>query len=146
MLIHAIESEIYDIIAEHDRFRCGRLFNGRAEFGEAMVPVRSLLIRSLMQKVFSIQNKKKRGFRPFAPSILKNYVAEYFDEDDVPFMERFFQSEGKTGIHSGCHHVDGTAGCSLDRSQHRDAINLMRRSKKPDTHFANTSTVRTSQL
>jgi carbamoyltransferase len=52
----------------------------------------------------------RESFRPFAPSILKEYVSEYFEWDDiVPFMEKVIPiKEVKTFTHSGCTHVDGT--------------------------------------
>ena len=49
-------------------------------------------------------------FRPFAPSILREYVAEYFEKvDNVPFMEKVFQiKESKREPLSAVTHVDGS--------------------------------------
>jgi len=54
--------------------------------------------------------KKRESFRPFAPSILRECVNEYFLQDDtVPFMEKVFDI--KTEKHMeipAVTHVDGT--------------------------------------
>ena len=54
--------------------------------------------------------KRRESFRPFAPSILKEYVAEYFTKvEDVPFMEKVFpiKPEKQASI-PAVTHVDGT--------------------------------------
>lgn len=50
------------------------------------------------------------SFRPFAPSILKEYVSEYFEiTDDVPFMEKVFPiKEDKRSLIPAVTHVDGS--------------------------------------
>ena len=54
--------------------------------------------------------KRRESFRPFAPSILKEYVKEYFEVDDVvPFMEKVFPiKKDKYDIIPAVTHVDGT--------------------------------------
>ncbi|HTE07637.1 MAG TPA: carbamoyltransferase C-terminal domain-containing protein, partial [Flavitalea sp.] len=54
--------------------------------------------------------KRRESFRPFAPSILKEYVSEYFEvTDDVPFMEKVFPIRPeKRGLIPAVTHVDGT--------------------------------------
>jgi len=54
--------------------------------------------------------KRRESFRPFAPSILKEYVENFFTIDDVvPFMEKVFPiQEGKRSLIPAVTHVDGT--------------------------------------
>ncbi|MCU0414342.1 MAG: nodulation protein, partial [Ignavibacteriaceae bacterium] len=54
--------------------------------------------------------KRRESFRPFAPSILREYVNEYFEqEDDVYFMEKVFpiRPEKRSGL-PAVTHVDGS--------------------------------------
>ena len=54
--------------------------------------------------------KRRESFRPFAPSILKEYVAEYFEVmDEVPFMEKVFPiKKEKHSVIPAVTHADGT--------------------------------------
>jgi carbamoyltransferase len=54
--------------------------------------------------------KRRESFRPFAPSILKEYVAEYFEVvDEVPFMEKVFPiKKEKHSLIPAVTHADGT--------------------------------------
>ncbi len=65
-------------------------FNGRMEFGPRSLGCRSILgdPRSpRMQADMNIKIKFREGFRPFAPSVLRERVADYFDLDgDSPYM------------------------------------------------------------
>ena len=65
-------------------------FNGRMEFGPRALGARSILgdPRSpRMQAQMNIKIKFREGFRPFAPSILRERVSEYFDLDvESPYM------------------------------------------------------------
>jgi carbamoyltransferase len=65
-------------------------FNGRMEFGPRALGARSILgdPRSpRMQAQMNIKIKFREGFRPFAPSVLRERVAEYFEMDcDSPYM------------------------------------------------------------
>ena len=54
--------------------------------------------------------KRRESFRPFAPSILREYTSEYFEKnEDVPFMEKVFpiKMEMREKI-PAVTHVDGT--------------------------------------
>jgi carbamoyltransferase len=66
------------------------LFNGRMEFGPRALGARSILgdPRSpKMQAQMNIKIKFREGFRPFAPSVLRDKVHEYFELDtDSPYM------------------------------------------------------------
>jgi carbamoyltransferase len=65
-------------------------FNGRMEFGPRALGARSILgdPRSpRMQAQMNIKIKFREGFRPFAPSVLRERVSEYFELDtDSPYM------------------------------------------------------------
>ncbi len=65
-------------------------FNGRMEFGPRALGARSILgdPRSpRMQAQMNLKIKFRESFRPFAPSVLRERVSEYFDLDsDSPYM------------------------------------------------------------
>jgi carbamoyltransferase len=65
-------------------------FNGRMEFGPRALGARSILgdPRSpRMQATMNLKIKFREGFRPFAPSVGRDRVAEYFELDcDSPYM------------------------------------------------------------
>jgi len=65
-------------------------FNGRMEFGPRALGSRSILgdPRSRkMQADMNIKIKFREGFRPFAPSVLRERVNDYFEMDcDSPYM------------------------------------------------------------
>ena len=65
-------------------------FNGRMEFGPRALGARSILgdpRSETMQKLLNLKVKFRESFRPFAPSVLREDVAEWFDLDrDSPYM------------------------------------------------------------
>ena len=65
-------------------------FQGRMEFGPRALGNRSILgdARSpTMQKTLNLKVKHRESFRPFAPSVLREEVADWFDLDrDTPYM------------------------------------------------------------
>jgi len=65
-------------------------FNGRMEFGPRALGARSILgdpRNPKMQADMNIKIKFREGFRPFAPSVLRDRVSEYFELDvDSPYM------------------------------------------------------------
>lgn len=65
-------------------------FQGRMEFGPRALGNRSILgdPRSpKMQALMNLKIKFREGFRPFAPSVLRERVAEYFElDEDSPYM------------------------------------------------------------
>ncbi|MFN2439408.1 MAG: carbamoyltransferase [Chitinophagaceae bacterium] len=88
-------------------------FQGRAEFGPRALGGRSILAdprRKDAKDLLNAKIKRRESFRPFAPSILKEYVSEYFElSDDVPFMEKVFPiKKEKHEIIPAVTHVDGT--------------------------------------
>lgn len=88
-------------------------FNGRAEFGPRALGARSILAdprRNDAKDLLNAKIKRRESFRPFAPSILKEYVDEYFEVNDVvPFMEKVFPIKPeKQHLIPAVTHVDGT--------------------------------------
>ena len=88
-------------------------FSGRAEFGPRALGGRSIIAdprRSDAKEILNTKIKRRESFRPFAPSILKEYVGEYFEvTDEVPFMEKVFPiRKEKRALIPAVTHVDGT--------------------------------------
>jgi carbamoyltransferase len=116
------EEELYEKVADRliDAGVIG-WFSGRAEFGPRALGARSILAdpRRLDAKdLLNSKIKRRESFRPFAPSILKEYVAEYFEVTDiVPFMEKVFPiREEKRALIPAVTHADGTGRLqSVDR-------------------------------
>jgi carbamoyltransferase len=65
-------------------------FQGRMEFGPRALGARSILAdpRSpAMQRILNLKVKYRESFRPFAPSVLREDVADWFELDtDSPYM------------------------------------------------------------
>lgn len=65
-------------------------FQGRMEFGPRALGGRSILgdpRSSSMQKTLNLKIKYRESFRPFAPSILRDSVDQWFDlKEDSPYM------------------------------------------------------------
>ncbi len=65
-------------------------FQGRMEFGPRALGGRSILAdprSEKMQKELNLKIKFRESFRPFAPSVLRDEVSEWFDLDyDSPYM------------------------------------------------------------
>lgn len=88
-------------------------FHGRSEFGPRALGGRSILAdprRRDAKDLLNAKIKRRESFRPFAPSILKEYVEEYFEVNDVvPFMEKVFPIRPeKRALIPAVTHVDGT--------------------------------------
>ena len=88
-------------------------FQGRAEFGPRALGHRSIIAdptRDDAKDILNLKIKRREAFRPFAPSILKEFVPKYFEQvDDVPFMEKVFQiKQDKRELLSAVTHVDGS--------------------------------------
>src|SRR5450432_1467294 len=108
------ESEIYEIITDR-LINSGVVgwFSGRAEFGPRALGARSIIAdprRTDAKDLLNSKIKRRESFRPFAPSILKEYVDEYFEvSDEVPFMEKVFPiRKEKQALIPAVTHVDGT--------------------------------------
>jgi carbamoyltransferase len=88
-------------------------FQGRMEWGPRALGNRSILCdprRADMKDILNQKIKRRESFRPFAPSVLREYVSEWFKEDDdVPFMMKVFpiRNERRDEI-PAVTHVDGS--------------------------------------
>jgi len=101
-------------------------FQGRTEFGPRALGNRSVLVhpgRPDAKDLLNSKIKRRESFRPFAPSILKEYVPEYFEQDDdVYFMEKVFRIRPeKRALIPAVTHVDGTGRL---QTVHRDVSPL----------------------
>jgi carbamoyltransferase len=88
-------------------------FQGRMEWGPRALGNRSILCdprRADMKAMLNAKIKRRESFRPFAPAVLAEAVAEWFEEDDaVPFMMQVFQIRNdKRSAIPAVTHVDGS--------------------------------------
>ncbi len=88
-------------------------FQGRMEWGPRALGNRSIVCdprRGDMKDILNLKIKRRESFRPFAPSVLKEHVAEWFEENgDVPFMMQVFQIiSAKRALIPAVTHVDGS--------------------------------------
>jgi carbamoyltransferase len=88
-------------------------YQGRAEFGPRALGHRSIIAdprRNDAKDILNAKIKRRESFRPFAPSILKEFVPEYFETvDNVPFMEKVFVIKPqKRAAIPAVTHADGT--------------------------------------
>ena len=88
-------------------------FQGRMEWGPRALGNRSIVCdprRADMKEILNSKIKRRESFRLFAPSILREAVAEWFEtDDDVPFMMQVYQiREGKRASIPAVTHVDGS--------------------------------------
>jgi carbamoyltransferase len=88
-------------------------FQGRMEWGPRALGNRSILgdpRRADMKDILNSKIKRRESFRPFAPSVLRESVVEWFEQDqDVPFMMQVFQiREDKRALIPAVTHVDGS--------------------------------------
>ncbi len=88
-------------------------FQGRMEWGPRALGNRSILCdprRPDMKGILNSTIKRRESFRPFAPSVLRQEVDQWFEEDDdVPFMMQVFQVRPeKRGVIPAVVHVDGS--------------------------------------
>jgi carbamoyltransferase len=81
-----IESCVGSLINE----KAAGWFQGRMEFGPRALGARSILADARsprMQSILNLKVKFRESFRPFAPSVLREHVAEWFELDsDSPYM------------------------------------------------------------
>lgn len=88
-------------------------FQGRMEWGPRALGNRSILgdpRRADMKEILNVKIKRRESFRPFAPSILRECVSDWFEDDDeVPFMMKVFpvKAEKRSKIQAVTH-VDGS--------------------------------------
>ena len=88
-------------------------FQGATEWGPRALGNRSILgdpRRQDMKDILNLKIKRRESFRPFAPSILRGSVDQWFEKsDDVPYMMQVFKfkKEKRELIKAVCH-VDGS--------------------------------------
>jgi len=88
-------------------------FQGRMEWGPRALGNRSILgdpRRADMKDILNLKIKRRESFRPFAPSILREAVPDWFELDsDVPFMMQVYpiRKEQRSRI-PAVTHVDGS--------------------------------------
>jgi carbamoyltransferase len=88
-------------------------FQGRMEWGPRALGNRSILgdpRRADMKDILNLKIKRRESFRPFAPSVLREKVADWFvRDDDVPFMLQVIAIRPeRRGQIPAVTHVDGT--------------------------------------
>lgn len=88
-------------------------FQGRMEFGPRALGNRSIVVdprRPEMKDILNARIKKREPFRPFAPSILEERVAEYFEQTHpAPSMLMVYQIKPeKRAAIPAVTHVDGS--------------------------------------
>lgn len=88
-------------------------FDGRMEWGPRALGHRSILgdpRRADMKDILNLKIKRRESFRPFAPSVLAEAVADWFSVDgEVPFMMQVYpiREEQRARI-PAVTHVDGS--------------------------------------
>jgi carbamoyltransferase len=88
-------------------------FQGRMEWGPRALGNRSIVVdprRKNMKDILNARIKKRESFRPFAPSILLEKTAEYFENSyPTPFMMKVFKiKQDKQKVIPAVTHVDGS--------------------------------------
>ncbi len=88
-------------------------YQGRAEFGPRALGNRSILAdprRADTRERINEKIKRREGFRPFAPAILAEAAADFFEHpDEVPYMEKVYVVRPeKRALIPAVTHVDGT--------------------------------------
>ena len=88
-------------------------FQGKTEWGPRALGNRSILADPRNRNIKDIINlkiKRRESFRPFAPSILRDFVDDWFEEiSEVPYMSevKLIKKE-KRKLIPGVSHIDGT--------------------------------------
>lgn len=88
-------------------------FQGRMEWGPRALGNRSIVCdprRADMKEILNLKIKRRESFRPFAPSVLREAVPEWFETDDeVPFMMQVYQIREAQRVRiPAVTHVDGS--------------------------------------
>jgi len=89
-------------------------FQGRMEAGARALGNRSLIADPRHSDMKDLINKKiklREEFRPFAPSVLKKFVKEWFEtnDDEIPYMNKVYRiKKDKSVLVPAVVHKDGT--------------------------------------
>ncbi len=106
-------------------------FQGRTEWGPRALGCRSILADPRNRKIKEIINnkiKRRESFRPFAPSIIQEHVASWFEEDAiVPYMSEVKMiKKDKRILIPGVTHIDGSGRLqTVTKSQNYHYYNLI---------------------
>jgi carbamoyltransferase len=106
-------------------------FQGRMEWGPRALGNRSILgdpRRPDMKNILNLKIKRRESFRPFAPSVLREAVADWFiRDDDVPFMLQVIPIRPeRRGQIPAVTHVDGTGRLqTVDRASNPHYYSLI---------------------
>lgn len=88
-------------------------FQGRMEFGPRALGSRSILADARdkeMRDIVNLKIKFRESFRPFAPTVLEEYISEYFEIDrPSPYMLLVAQVRDDKRHIPAVTHVDGSA-------------------------------------
>ena len=108
------------------------LIQGQMEFGPRALGNRSIIAdtrSATMQSEMNLKIKFRESFRPFAPAVLADRAAEYFDiEVDSPYMMQVAQIREE-------HHVHSRMTDDLERgSDLRSWVNQVRSTLPAVTH------------
>ncbi|MCH8951315.1 MAG: carbamoyltransferase [Proteobacteria bacterium] len=88
-------------------------FQGRMEWGPRALGNRSIVCdprRADMKDILNAKIKRRESFRPFAPSIMREHVGEWFETDyEAPFMLQVYQiREDRRAAIPAVTHVNGS--------------------------------------
>ena len=106
-------------------------FQGRTEWGPRALGSRSILADPRNKNIKEIINhkiKRRESFRPFAPSIIQEHVATWFEEDVVvPYMSEVKMiKKDKRILIPGVTHIDGSGRLqTVTKSQNELYYNLI---------------------
>ena len=112
--IEAQECSVESLVGLLEDQKIISIFGGGSESGKRALGNRSIIADPRRESIKHLINEKvkhREWFRPFAPSILREKVSEYFDQDvSVPYMEMVLpiREEMRSQV-MGIVHEDGTA-------------------------------------
>ena len=111
-------------------------FQGRMEWGPRALGNRSIIgdpRRADMKDILNLKIKRRESFRPFAPSIIREAVGEWFETDyDVPFMLQVYQiREDKRREIPAVTHINGSGRLqTVTKSQNQRYYQLIKAFEK----------------
>ena len=106
-------------------------FQGRMEFGPRALGNRSILAdprNPNMKEIINKKIKRRESFRPFAPSVLKEFQNEWFNSDfENPYMSSLANvKDEKKKLIPAVTHIDGTARFqTVDKEKNLHFFNLI---------------------
>ena len=90
------------------------LFSGKSESGRRALGNRSIIAdprNSDMKDIINKKVKHRQWYRPFAPSIMKEYTSDWFEKEvESPYMSKVIKFKPNMGPKvPAVNHLDGTA-------------------------------------